>query len=68
MIYNADEDDGILDFLVNDQNDLLEYPDALYNSRTLQQHNVTIGTVHTTSDNTSMSLLVNTSSNISGWV
>ena len=71
MMYSADEDDGILDFLVNDQNDLMEYPDALYSSRTLEQHNVSIGTVQsvdTTSDNTTMSLLVRTTSNTTGWV
>ena len=71
IMYNSEEDDGIPDFLVNDQNDLLEYPDALYSSRTLQQHNVSIGTVesvHMISDNTTTSLVVRTSSNMTGWV
>ena len=71
MMYNADEDDEILDFLVNDRNDFLEYPDGLYSSRTLEQHNVSIGTVESVdavSDNTTISLLVNTTSNMTGWV
>ena len=71
MMYNDDEDDGILDFLVNDRNDFLEYPDGLYSSRTLEQHNVSIGTVQsvdTMSDNTTTSLLVRTTSNTTGWV
>ena len=71
MMYNADEDDEILDFLVNDRNDFLEYPDGLYSSRTLEQHNVSIGTVESVdavSDNTTILLLVNTTSNMTGWV
>ena len=71
MMYTADEDDGILDFLVNDRNDFLEYPDGLYSSRTLQQHNVSIGTVEsvdTMSDNLTTSLLVRTTSNTTGWI
>jgi hypothetical protein len=71
MMYNPDEDDGILDFLVNDRNDFLAYPDGLYSSRTLKQHNVSIGTVEsveTISDNTTTSLLVSTTSNTTGWV
>ena len=70
MMYSTDEDDGILDFLVNDQNDFLEYPDGIYSSRTLEQHNVSIGTVQsvdTMSDNTTTSLLVRTTSNTTGW-
>ena len=71
MMYNDDEDDGILDFLMNDRNDFLEYPDGLYSSRTLEQHNVSIGTVQsvdTMSDNTTTSLMVRTTSNTTGWV
>ena len=71
VMYNADEDDGILDFLVNDQNDYLAYPDALYSSKTLQQHNVSVGTVlsvHATSDNVTTSLVVRVTSNTTGWI
>ena len=44
-IYSDEENDDILDFLVNDQNDLGAYPDALYSSKTLQQYNVTTGEI-----------------------
>ena len=36
MIYTTSEEDGIPDFIVNDQDDYLAYPDALYSSKTLQ--------------------------------
>ena len=70
-IYNSNEDDGIPDFLVNDQNDYLAYPDTLYSSKTLQQYNVSVGTIlslHTTSDNMATSLVVRTLTNSTGWV
>ena len=66
MIYTSDEEDGILDFLVNEQNDYLEYPDALYSSKTLQRYNVSAGTilsVHTSSSGVE----IRTSSNSTGW-
>ena len=66
VIYNSDEEDGILDFLVNELKDFLEYPDALYSSKTLQRYNVSVGTilsVHTTSSGVE----VTTSSNSTGW-
>ena len=65
------EDDRIPDFLVNDQNDYLAYPDTLYSSKTLQQYNVSAGTIlslHTTSDNMATSLVVRTLTNSTGWV
>ena len=71
LIYSdMNEDDAILDFLVNEQDDFLAYPDALYSSKTLQRYNVSAGTilsVHTASD-IAMSLEVRTSSNRTGWV
>ena len=71
MMYNVEEDDGIPDFLVNDRNDFLGHPDGLISSRTLKHHNVSIGTVQsvdTMTDNTTISLLANTTSNNTGWV
>ena len=68
-IYNEEENDEILDFLVNDRNDLGAYPDALYSSKTLQQYNVTTGEILSVQsvDSESMSLEVQASSNSSGW-
>ena len=71
MMYNVEEDDGIPDFLVNDRNDFLGHPDGLISSRTLEHHNVSIGTVQSVdrmTDNTTISLLANTTSNNTGWV
>ena len=71
MMYNDEEDDGILDFLVNDKDDNMAYPDALYSSRTLEQYNVSIGNIQSVSilsDNESTSLSVGATSNITGWV
>ena len=45
MIYTTSEEDGIPDFIVNDQDDYLAYPDALYSSKTLQWYNVSVGTI-----------------------
>ena len=71
MMYSEEEDDGILDFLVNDRDDRFAYPDALYSSRTLQQYNVSIGSIHSVSvsfDNESTSLSVEATSNETGWI
>ena len=71
MMYNDEEDDGILDFLVNDRDDYMAYPDALYSSRTLEQYNVSIGNIQLisiSSNNESTSLLVGATSNVTGWV
>ena len=68
MIYSdPNEDDGTLDFLVNERNDFLAYPDVLYSSKTLQRYNVSAGiviSVHAIST----SLEIRTSSNSTGWV
>ena len=46
MIYSdPDENDGVLDFLVNERDDFLAYPDTLYSSKTLQSYNVSAGTI-----------------------
>ena len=71
-MYTSIEEDGILDFLVNDRDDHLAYPDALYSSRTLDRYNVSVGavlSVNITSDNiATVSLVVRTSTNSTGWV
>ena len=71
MMYTGNEDDGILDFLVNDENDHQAYPDALYSSQTLNRYNVSAGvvmSVDATSNNETTSLFLRTSSNTTGWV
>ena len=70
-MYTSSEDDGILDFLVNDRSDYLAYPDALYSSSTLTRYNVSTGTVisvQATLESSSVTLVVETSTNITGWV
>lgn len=70
-MYTSSEDDGILDFLVNDRSDYLAYPDALYSSRTLERYNVSAGvvlSVQANSENMTVSLVVSTSTNSTGWV
>ena len=69
MIYTSNEEDGIPDFLVNDRDDYLAYPDSLYSSKTLQQYNVSVGTVLSVQMNiVTSSLAVRTSTNSTGWV
>ena len=71
MIYSdPNEDDEILDFLVNERNDFLAYPDALYSSKTLRKYNVSAGTILSVraASDVDMSLEVRTSSNNTGWV
>ena len=67
LIYIGEENDQILDFLVNDRNDLSAYPDGLYSSKTLQQHNVTTGEVQSVENREPMSVVVLAASNSSGW-
>ncbi len=57
-------------FLVNEQNDFLEYPDAIYSSKTLHGYSVSPGEVLSVQPvfNQSTSLEVRTSSNSTGWV
>lgn len=71
LIYSlSNEEDGVLDFLVNDRNDLFAYPDALYSSKTLQRYNVSVGTIVSVRTlQLPVSLLeVRTTSNNTGWV
>jgi len=66
-IYTGEDDDEILDFLVKDS---CEYPNAVYDSKTLQRFIVTAGdvlSVQTVEDGGTLSLEVLTSSNSSGW-
>ena len=70
IYFDSNEDDGVLDFLVNEKSDLEAYPDALYSSKSLQRYNVSVGTVlsvRSTLDTTT-SLEVVTVSNATGWV
>ena len=67
---HVDTEDDILDFLVNDRKDLESYPDALYDSETLNRCNVSRGdivSVRPVSDRLT-ALEVRTSSNHTGWV
>ena len=67
-IYNSPEDDGVLDFLVNELDDLLAFPDALYSSKTLEHYNVSVGTILSVRSITTTLLEVRTFTNTTGWV
>ena len=70
-IYQSDEDDGILDFLADDQNDLYEIPDSLYNSKTFEQYNVSVGeiiSIQSIQIQGVMTQQVMVTANSSGWV
>ena len=67
-IYNSPEDDGVLDFLVNELDDLLAFPDALYSSKTLERYNVSVGTILSVRSITTTILEVRTFTNTTGWV
>ena len=66
-IYISGESDDILDFLVNDRDDRLAYPDTLYSSRTLERYNVSVGSVLSV-QSVSLTLVARTSANSTGWV
>ena len=68
VIYQEDESDGVLDFLVNDLTDLFDIPDALYSSKTLTRYNVSEGAIESIIPQSSGSIEVLASSNFSGWV
>ena len=71
MIYSdASENDGVLDFLVNERDDFLAYPDALYSSKTLQKYNVSVGTVVSVQTISGIATLleISTYTNTTGWV
>ena len=67
----AAEDDGILDFLVNDKKDINSFPDTLYSSRSLESCSVNHGEVLDVNtaylNNGSISLSVVTFTNNTGW-
>ena len=67
-IYNPPEDDRVLDFLVNELDDLLTFPDALYSSKTLERYNVSVGTILSVHSITTTLLEVRTFTNTTGWV
>ena len=67
-IYNSPEDDGVLDFLVNELDDLLAFPDVLYSSKTLERYNVSVGTILSVRSITTTLLEVRTFTNTTGWV
>ena len=68
VIYHEDEDDGVLDFLVNDFSDLFDFPDALYSSESFTKYNVSVGEIHSVTPQSSGSIEVHAVSNYSGWV
>ncbi len=69
-IYTNSDDDGILDFLVNDRRDIGAYPDSIYDSKTLVRYNVTRGDVMSVQHvpGSTNLLLVSTISNGTGWI
>ena len=71
FIYQEDEDDGILDFLVNDESGLFDFPDALYSSKTFTRYNVSIGAIESVRNvqfEGFETQEVRAISNYSGWV
>ena len=69
-IYDSEDDDGILDFLVNERIDFQTYPDALYSSSNLARYNVSAGEIlHIRASSVvAFTLEVRTVSNCTGWV
>ena len=67
-IYGISEDDGVLDFLVNERIDAFTYPDMLYSSKSLEHYNVSTGVVLSVRSLTTYLLEVRTVSNNTGWV
>ena len=68
VVYPEEEDDGVLDFLVNDVIDLFDFPDALYSSKTFTRFNVSTGEVESLAHLDSGRIEVHAVSNTSGWV
>ena len=67
-IYDVNEDDGVMDFLVNEIDDILAYPDALYSSKNLELYNVSIGTVVSLQSITTDLVQVRATTSYTGWV
>lgn len=71
MIYSdPSENDEVLDFLVNERDDFLAYPDILYSSKTLQSYDVTAGTILSVNTISGIPTLleIRSISNSTGWV
>ena len=68
IVYQEDEDDGVLDFLVNDISDLFDIPDALYSSKTFTRYNVSEGEIQSLIPQDSGVIHALAASNYSGWV
>ena len=71
MIYSdPSENDEVLDFLVNERDDFLAYPDILYSSKTLQSYNVSAGTILSVRTISGIPTLleVRSFSNSTGWI
>ena len=68
IVYQEDEDDGVLDFLVNDISDLFDIPDALYSSKTFTKYNVSEGEIQSLIPQDSGVIHALAASNYSGWV
>ena len=69
-IYSENDDDGILDFLVNERRDIGAYPDGIYDSKTLIRYNVSRGAVLSVQplSSSAASLGVSTTANETGWI
>ena len=68
QLYLEGENDGVLDFLVNDIEDLFSIPDALYSSKTFTRYNVSVGYVESVERLGPERLEVHVVCNSSGWV
>ncbi|XP_068209798.1 uncharacterized protein [Palaemon carinicauda] len=70
ILIPGDGDDGILDFLVNDDEDIYSYPDRIYDSKDMSWMPVQVGNVTGFSYqevNQAISLKVDTEVALSGW-
>ena len=68
QVYQEGENDGVLDFLVNDIEDMFSIPDALYSSKTLTRYDVSVGYVESVEKLGPERLKVHVVSNSSGWI
>lgn len=68
---SSNNDDGILDFLVNDKKDINSYPDTIYSSKDLSSYSVNQGEVLAVNvmfqQNGSVSVSMTTFANNTGW-
>ena len=68
QIFQEGENDGVLDFLVNDESDLYNFPDALYSTKTFTRYNVSTGIIEALTPQDPEHIEVQAVSNYSGWV